>query len=319
MSAISRCEMSFPHLERSLSLLNPWLIQLDLDGSNRMDTRINYIMEKLFVTEHNMAALTINIYQLDIAEGHCQRCLAYSRRYGLEGEEKITNIFAALSSYCTLRERQRDYSGALIFAEEAYNLVVEAYNPVHPQLQEAAGILIHILIAKGDLYDAERYAQVTYGNLRDKKNGIDQEGEEMATGAFNLADILFKQNGDLIKAEMLARESLRIRNLIYGSDHSIVQMSCYFLANILSAQGNLGDETRGLYERSLALSIRNDGPDGLNTAIVNNKFGQFYIQLAEKEPTVDAERTQLLLSKSYHEEALRILLKDIRPYPSQYC
>jgi hypothetical protein len=88
LSTISRYKMSFPLLKRSLSLLNPWLIHLDLDASNRMDTRINCILEKLFVTKHNMAALTINIDQLDIAEGHCQQCLAYSRRYGLEGEKK---------------------------------------------------------------------------------------------------------------------------------------------------------------------------------------------------------------------------------------
>jgi hypothetical protein len=238
MSMISRDKMSFPLLERSLSLLNPWLIQLDLDASNQMDTRMNYIMGKLYFIEQLMAGVTINLNQLDIAEGHCQRCLAYSRRYGLEGEMKITNILAALKLYCTLRQRQIDYSGALIFAEEAYNLIVEAYDPVHPQVQEAAGILIHILISKGDLYDAERYAQVTYGNLRDKKNGMNQEGKEMARGAYNLANVIYRQEGDLIKAEMLARESLRIRTLIYGSDHGIVQISCYLLANILSAQGN---------------------------------------------------------------------------------
>jgi hypothetical protein len=189
LSMISRCEMSFPLLERSLSLLNPWLIQLDLDASNRMDSRndwqMNHILEALFCTEHNMTTVTINSNQLDIAEAHCQQCLVYSRRYGLEGEEKTINIFDALSSYSNLRQRQKDYSGAVTFAEEAYNLVVEFYDPVHPQLQEAAGILIHILIAKGDYYDAERYAQVTYSNLRDKKNGMDQEGKEMARGAYN--------------------------------------------------------------------------------------------------------------------------------------
>jgi tetratricopeptide (TPR) repeat protein len=317
LSMIIRCEMSFPLLERSLSLLNPWLIQLDLDASNQMDTRINYIIEKLYVTEQHMAAVTMNSDQLDIAEGHCQRCLAYSRRFGLEGEMKTSIILAALKLYCTLRQRQGNLSDALIFAEEAYNLVVEAYDPVHSQVQEAAGILIHILIAKGDLYDAERYAQVTYGTLCDKKNGIDQEGEEMATGAYNLANVIFKQKGDLIKAEKLARESLRIRTLIYRSDHNLVEKSCYLLAYILESQGNLGDETRGIYEHSLVLSIRNDGPDGLNTAIGNKNLGNFYYKLAKRQPTVDATRTQLLLSKSYHEEAQRIYLKIYGPtHPS---
>eukprot|EP00596_Hydrurales_sp_CCMP1899_P001314 CAMPEP_0119035202 /NCGR_PEP_ID=MMETSP1177-20130426/2149_1 /TAXON_ID=2985 /ORGANISM="Ochromonas sp, Strain CCMP1899" /LENGTH=117 /DNA_ID=CAMNT_0006993173 /DNA_START=401 /DNA_END=751 /DNA_ORIENTATION=+ len=116
-------------------------------------------------------------------------------------------IFHALSTYCSLRERQGNYSDAVTFAEECYNLVVEAYDPVHPQVQEAAGVLINILIRKGDLFDGERYAQVTYGNLRDKKNGIDQESEAVATGAYNLANVIYRQKGDLIKAEELARES----------------------------------------------------------------------------------------------------------------
>jgi hypothetical protein len=75
--------------------------------------------------------MTMNRNQLDISEGHCQRCLVYSRRFGSEGEKKITDIWAALKIYCNLRQRQRDSSGAVAFAEEAYNLVVSAYDPVH--------------------------------------------------------------------------------------------------------------------------------------------------------------------------------------------
>jgi tetratricopeptide (TPR) repeat protein len=197
------------------------------------------------------------------------------------------------------------------FAEDAYNLVVEAYDPVHPQVQEAAGVLIEVLIAKDDLFDAERYAQVTYGNLRDKKNGIDQESEAVANGAYNLANVIYRQEGDLIKAEELARESLRIRTLI--NNYSIVISSCDLLARILSAQGKLGDETKGLYERSLAISIRNEGPDGLNVAIGNINFGQFYCELARKQSTVDAAQTYLILAKSHHEEAQRINSKIYGP------
>jgi hypothetical protein len=85
-----------------------------------------------------MAVITIHRRQFDLAEGHCHRCLAYSRKYGLEGEEKITMIFDALSLCCSLREGQGYYSDALSFAEECYNSVVEAYDPVHPS--SSAGI-----------------------------------------------------------------------------------------------------------------------------------------------------------------------------------
>jgi hypothetical protein len=82
---------------------------------------------------------------------------------------------------------------------------VEAYVPMHSQVQEAAGLLINVPISKDDLYDSERYAQVTYGNLRDKKNGIDQESEAVANGAYNLGSVIYQPKGDLIKAEELAR------------------------------------------------------------------------------------------------------------------
>ena len=77
------------------------------------------------------------------------------------------------------------------------------------------------------------------------------------------------------------------------------------LAGILIAQGNLGDETRGLFERSLAISIRNEGPDGLNAAVGNCNIGRFYHRLGNIQPTVDSQRTQLLLAKSHFVEAQR--------------
>jgi hypothetical protein len=63
----------------------------------------------------------------------------------------------------------------------------------------------------------------------------------------------------------------------------------------------------------LAISIRNVGPDGLNTALGKNYLGEFCHKLADKEPTIDAKRTQLLLAKSYHEEAQRLYPKIYDP------
>jgi hypothetical protein len=123
--------------------------------------------------------------------------------------------------------------------------------------------------------------------------------------------VIFKQN--LIKAEELARESLRIKTLIYDSNHNAVELSCDLLASILNAQGKLGDETKGLYERSLAISIRNEGPDGLNVATGYCHIGEFYEKLAIKQSTVDAARTYLILAKSHHEQAQRIYSKIYGP------
>jgi hypothetical protein len=82
-----------------------------------------------------MAMVAINRNQLDVAEGHCHRRLAHSRKLGVEGEDETTSIFKALRTYVTLRHHQGDFFGAGTFAEEAYNVCVDAYDPVHPEVQ----------------------------------------------------------------------------------------------------------------------------------------------------------------------------------------
>jgi tetratricopeptide (TPR) repeat protein len=219
--------------------------------------------------------------QFDVAERHCHRCLVISIRLRVEGEDKITSIFEALSVYVNLRQRQGDFSSAVLFAEEAYNLVVDVFDPGHPQVQEAAGWLINCLIQKCDLFNAERFAEQTYANLRDTKNGMDYKGEIVAEGAHNLADVICRQeDGDLIKAEGLAREAIRIIDKLFGSDDSRVAGSYLLLARILQKQGKFGDETKEFYERSLAIHIRTQGQNGSNIAISNFAIGRFYHQFA---------------------------------------
>jgi hypothetical protein len=46
-----------------------------------------------------------------------------------------------------------------------------AYNPVHPAVQTAAGALIDCLVNKGDLKNAETFAQMTLDSLKDPANG----------------------------------------------------------------------------------------------------------------------------------------------------
>jgi hypothetical protein len=243
----------------------------------------------------------------------------HSRRLGVEGENKTTSIFEALRTYVTLRQHQGDFAGGVTFAEEAYNLVVDAYDPVHLQVQEAASLLISCLINQGDYFNAERYADQTYQNLKDIKNGVDQEGEEVAMGAHNLAEVILRQDdGDLIKAEKLARESLRLRTQLYGPDHSEVGASCLLLAKVLKSQQIFGDETKELLERSLAIFVRIYGPDGVNVAAVTTEIGQFHYELAMIQSVISTKRTQLLLAKSYFEEATRIETKIHNPtHPSR--
>jgi hypothetical protein len=76
-----------------------------------------------------MAILAMNRNQIDASEMHCHRCLVHSKRVSVDGEDKTTLVFRALGIYVNLRHCQGVWSGAIPFAEEAYNLVVDAYDP----------------------------------------------------------------------------------------------------------------------------------------------------------------------------------------------
>lgn len=47
----------------------------------------------------------------------------------------------------------------------------------------------------------------------------------MAKGYYNLANVNTLEGGDLVKAEMLARESYRISLQLYGNDHILVGLT----------------------------------------------------------------------------------------------
>jgi hypothetical protein len=74
--------------------------------------------------------------------------------------------------------------------------------------------------------------------------------------------VINTQEGDQIKAEILAREGHRITIKLFGSDHHEVGYSGNLLSTILLSQGKLGDETKRLHECCLANTIRYKGLDG---------------------------------------------------------
>jgi tetratricopeptide (TPR) repeat protein len=317
LSNISRHNKVFPSVEKTISLLSPWYIYLESDSSDENNClsidQKTHLLDISYFAERRMASLTMERNQFDVAEGHCQRSLVFSRRFEVEGKRKTTLIFQALRRYAFLRSRQGNDSGAVEIAEEAYNLVVEAYDCVHPQVQEAANLLIETLIKVRNFYDAERYAEATYGNLKDHKNGMDQESEAIARGAHSFADAICRKGGDLMKAERLAREALSIISRLYSSDDSRLAICCSLLAKILMDQEKLGDERKELFERALAINIRHKGPDGANTAGANINLGIFHRQLADVHTKVALQKPFLLQSKVYFEEAARIQTKIFSP------
>jgi hypothetical protein len=116
-----------------------------------------------------------------------------------------------------------------------------------------------------------------------------------------------------VKAEKLARDALRIRTLIFGSKHNNLRDTTDLLAKVLMLQGKLGNEAKELLLRSLANSIRNEGPEGANAATANSNLGCYYKILATKQPTADLKRNNLQQAKSHVVEAIRIFTKVYGP------
>lgn len=87
-----------------------------------------------------------------------------------------------------------------------------------------------------------RLAKFTLDILKDPAIKLDQESEVVANGYFDLAKVIYKQEGDLERAAMLVRESLRIRTLINHKDHLYVTYSARLLASILQSKKQLDKE-----------------------------------------------------------------------------
>jgi tetratricopeptide (TPR) repeat protein len=219
LSAMVRDNLTFPYYEKILELLRPWSTYLDVSSAGhngRLDKdQINATMGFFSEIERNVARIHSGRNQFDLAENHCQQALIFAKLYEGKEELKTDLLCKALRESCELHTHQGNYDEALIFAEEAYNCVAIAYNPVHPEVQTAASMLILCLIFKGDFDHAETFAQMTLDSLKDPGNGLDQQSEAVARGYYDLGNVINQQDRDLVKAEKLVRESFRIKSRVY--------------------------------------------------------------------------------------------------------
>jgi hypothetical protein len=285
LSKMACNNLTLPYYQKMLELLRQWSTYLDVNCTSHIDSlskdQINHTILHFLQTECNIGMIYQHRNEFVLAEDHLQRGLSSARMY--EGKEELkTNLLcSALRSLYELRRDQGNFVDALAFAEEIYNCAAVAYNPVHPEVQEAVSTLIECLIFRGDFYDAERFAQSTLDSLKDSSNGLDQQSEAVAKGCHELGNVIFKLKEDYVKAEILVRESLCIITCLYDADHYCAGLSAGLLANILQNQGNLGSETKVLYELSLVSDIKKFGPEGINTNVTNFNLGIFYQRRAD--------------------------------------
>jgi hypothetical protein len=133
-SRIECDDISFLYRKKVLEVLKPWSLCVDLDVVNRVDNlskdQIDKILKLSSETELSLAIIHDHRNEFDISEIHHQRSLSYARQYNEEGETKTTLLLHAFTRYCGLQVARGDFAGAVTLAEEAYNCVAIAYNPV---------------------------------------------------------------------------------------------------------------------------------------------------------------------------------------------
>jgi tetratricopeptide (TPR) repeat protein len=182
--------LTFPYCEKILELLRPWSTYLDVSSASHIGSldkdQINHTLFHFLQTERNMGLSYIRRNQFDLAENHCQQALIFAKLYEGKEELKTYLVYEALRVSYELHSTQGNYDEALTFAEEAYDCVAIAYNPVHPEVQDAASTLIECLVFKGDFDKAETFAQMTLDSLKDPGNGLDQQSEAVAAGYYDL-------------------------------------------------------------------------------------------------------------------------------------
>jgi tetratricopeptide (TPR) repeat protein len=136
LSPMRRNTLRFPLCEKMVDLLRPWSVLLDSNSSNRIDSISKYQINKILMSsvfaEGNIALIYTDRSQFHIVETHCQRSLSCARLYEGTEEEKADLLCGALNKFYSLRSDEGNFADALHYAEEAYNCVAVAYNPVHP-------------------------------------------------------------------------------------------------------------------------------------------------------------------------------------------
>jgi tetratricopeptide (TPR) repeat protein len=318
VSLIAGDNFSYHYHTKILDILRPWSAYFNLSPSSSrvVDSDelydVHHFLMLLSNTERNIAFVHEHRSELDQAENHCHLAVSYAKLYEGEEEVRVALLCGALKLFADIRCSQNNFADAVTYDEENYNCAAIAYNPVHPEVQSAASTLIECLILIHDYDKAEIFAQMTLDSLKDPANGVNQRSEAVAKGHYDLALCINEQNGNLIKAEKLIRESLRIRLLVLHKDHGLVGHSIMLLARNLQLQLKLGSETKELFERFLSISLKHCGPDGTDTATANELLGRFYFALADTQP-ISERKVHLPLSISSFQEAHRICIKLFGP------
>ncbi len=165
------------------------------------------------------------------------------------------------------------------------------------RLLESRLLLANVLLAE------ERFPEASdlYGwCLQEAKSLMGTKSAEYAQSLYGMAALCLRDN-KVEKAENYARQSLAIREQLYGPDHADVGKALVLLATIL-VQESWFDDAQPLYERGRQILEKSPGHEQLDLADALRQEGKF---LQDRGERVAAQRL-FQHSFSIKEKAVRI-------------
>lgn len=318
---------SIYYYKKSLSILEKF--QEEHGAGKKLRTNANIgeeeqeISELLSGIERQLGECQKRMRNFDKAEDYYDRSLSHAKRMMI-GPKRIELVQNALMAKGENLYFQSKSSEAKAVYEECYNVVAEAYFPDHPMVLRTANKLADVLSQAGEPENAEIFARICYEQLSLTQPAIDTESEELGNAAGSVASVIAQlihkngqDGGDIVEAEILARTALRIKERIYSLNHHETASSLSTLADILRVKGKHDGEVQALYERSLAIYVKDEGVDSHNTGILNYHLARFHSNILNKLLPGNERTEHFYIAERYCTEAIRINTDTLGPFHPQ--
>jgi tetratricopeptide (TPR) repeat protein len=306
-------------LDIALAYATETRAELEMRRNNHDDP--DKFFQFMFAVDSQLGDIHKKKMQFDKCLHHVQEALVAARYFGPTYSK---SLYHALSNLANTHVVLKTGDGAN-FAEEAYNLASEEFGPEHPEVHEAATILINIYQDTGNFVDAERFARINYESLNDPNNNVDRESDLFALGKNQVARLWLltppnqRIGGEQAaeEAETLSREACAIfegleMNGANDPMSSQLGLTLTTLAEIMMVRDKVTPEVEGILHRALTLS--QDCRRGVVPKVKSSYdryhhlliLGRFYVQLAATMPIGMEKALELKKALGAYEESARI-------------
>lgn len=178
---------------------------------------------------------------------------ALQERRELLGDDHL-EVAESLKSLAFFLQDRADYDEAIADYRESIRIMRKQLPETDPRLLAVMSLLAQTLTETSEP-DRLREAETLCGRLLERqRQGIPEPSGEIAASLSTLGDIL-NAEGDLDRAEEAIRESLRIREGLYGEYSTVVASSLSGLGGVMLGRGK-PEEAEAIFRRVLDIRHR---------------------------------------------------------------